>query len=214
MSIGAATAYVPVSWLNATRKSSGNLRIIRLLNTANKLESLTHSKQLPSLHLLTWRPSGTKKQMVNLKKTRRLAHSLRTQLSRYEVSPEISPVRRDGWHLRWKPVTKTAQVPITLSMRGDTETYLFGEEDVVLRILELSKQGNLRRIQECEYSTCRKWFYARVRHQHYCSFKCQQAHFSKSPESKNKRKLYMRVYRKRERDRNRRADLAARVKSL
>ena len=97
-------------------------------------------------------------------------------------------------------------VPITITFAGDSESYSFGEEDVVLKILELATHGSLHRLKTCKHIGCEKWFYARVRHQHFCSFKCQQVHFRSSPESKHKRKLYMRTYRKDENDRNRQAD--------
>jgi hypothetical protein len=62
-------------------------------------------------------------------------------------------------------------------------------------ILDLARAGYLTRLRRCQ--CCRKWLYARFKHQGYCSTKCQQKHYSQSPDWKAKRRDYMRKYRQR-----------------
>ena len=206
MPIGAATAYVPVKWLNLTGGQTANQRVVKLLQTAKALVNPSSIKAEVAVDLLTWKLLRTKRQMPSAKRTR-LARDLRRQLSRYKVCPEISPGRPGEWRQRWRPLIKTAQVPITVSSGGDTETYLFSEEEIVLRIVELARQGNIHRIQGCRH--CRKWFFKMVRHQNYCSEKCQQCNFRGNEQFKIKRMLYMRDYRQKERERSKRAESRA-----
>ena len=209
LSPGAATAYVVTRWLNASKEHAGKKRIIKLLQTANELATLTTPGQLPTLHLLTWKPKGIRAQLKNLRKSETVARRLRRQLSRYKVYPEVSPGRNGVWRQHWKALTRTSQLPITVFAQGDTEAYSFCEEDVVLRILELAKQGNLHRIRKCRY--CGNWFFARVRHGNYCQRKCQQANFRTSKKFRAYRCGYMRQYRRDEISRNIRARERARV---
>ena len=209
---GAATAYVAITWLNASKEHAGKKRIIELLQTANELAALTRPEMLPTVHLLTWKPKGTKVQLKNLRRSGRVARRLRRQLSRYKVHPEVSPGRNGVWRQHWKALTRTSELPITVFAQGDTEAYSFCEEDVVLRILELAKQGNLHRIRKCRY--CGNWFFARVRHGNYCQRKCQQANFRTSEQFRAYRSIYMRQYRRDETSRNTRARERARVVSV
>lgn len=209
ISPGAATAYVVIRWLNASKEHAGKKRIIELLQTANELATLTTPGQLPTLHLLTWKPKGTRAQLKNLRKSDTVARRLRRQLSRYKVYPEVSPGWNGVWRQHWKALTRTSELPITVSAQGDTETYSFCEEDVVLRILELAKQGNLHRIRKCRY--CGNWFFARVLHGNYCQRKCQQANFRTTEQFRAYRCKYMRRYRRDEISRNKRARELARV---
>ena len=209
ISPGAATAYVAITWLNASKEHAGKKRIIELLQTANELATLTTPGQLPTIHLLTWKPKGTRAQLKNLRRSGRLARRLRRQLSRYKVYPEVSLGRNGVWRQHWKALTRTSELPITVSAQGDTESYSFCEEDAVLRILELAKQGNLHRIRKCRY--CGNWFFARVRHGNYCQRKCQQANFRTSEQFRAYRCKYMRQYRRDEISRDIRARERARV---
>jgi hypothetical protein len=206
---GAATAYIAITWLNASKEHAGKKRIIELLQTAKELATLTRPEMLPMVDLLTWKPKGTKVQLKNLRRSGRVARRLRRQLSRYKVYPEVSPGGNGVWHQHWKALTRTAELPITVFAQGDTEAYSFCEEDVVLRILELTKEGNLHRIRKCRY--CGNWFFARVRHGNYCQRKCQQANFRTSEAFLAKRRKYMRKYRRDEILRNMRARERARV---
>ncbi len=60
-------------------------------------------------------------------------------------------------------------------------------------IITLTKYGRLDRMREC--ARCGKWLYARFSHQRFCSTKCQQTHYWKSPEWRAHRREWMREYR-------------------
>jgi hypothetical protein len=63
----------------------------------------------------------------------------------------------------------------------------------VLALTRLGEQGLLSRIRSCAH--CKKWFYARFRHQLYCSPRCQQSHYGLNEQWKAHRREYMRQYR-------------------
>ena len=65
--------------------------------------------------------------------------------------------------------------------------------EAVLRIMELGERGLLWRVRRCRQ--CGKWFYARLRHKHFCSVRCQQAHYKSSAEWREHRREYMQRYR-------------------
>ena len=62
-----------------------------------------------------------------------------------------------------------------------------------LLITHLAEQGLLDRVRQC--GKCRTWFYARFRHQQFCSTKCQTSHYKGSEEWKAHRREWMRNYR-------------------
>ena len=66
-------------------------------------------------------------------------------------------------------------------------------EDAMWPMLQLVRQGYLNRVRHCEL--CRKWFYARFRHQTFCGTICQQKHYRSSSEWKAHRSEWMRDYR-------------------
>jgi len=206
---GYRNAYIIVRWLNETQGRTGNSRVARLLETANKLGGIVKSGQLPAVNLLTWRPAGNKLQLKNLRKATRLANILEKYLSRYKVRPELVPNMKGHWYARWRPTTKHGQTWITVSADGDT--YSFGEEDILLNVLDLAKEGKLQGIQRCD--RCRRWYFAFVQHQRYCDRSCQQSNFRTNPKFKLKRKHYMRGYRREEHERNRQAKLKRRVRA-
>jgi hypothetical protein len=57
---------------------------------------------------------------------------------------------------------------------------------------------------------CKRWFFALAEHQSYCGDSCRKRYASQSEEFKEKRRLYMRTYRRTEGERDERARNAAR----
>jgi hypothetical protein len=55
---------------------------------------------------------------------------------------------------------------------------------------------------------CKRWFFALVEHQSYCGDRCRKRHASQSEEFKEKRRSYMRTYRRAEGERDRHAKKA------
>ena len=67
-------------------------------------------------------------------------------------------------------------------------------EGGALRLITcLLEHGYLGRVRRCRQ--CEKWLYAKVHHQEFCSFGCQQKHYRSSPHGKERRREYMRDYR-------------------
>jgi hypothetical protein len=59
-------------------------------------------------------------------------------------------------------------------------------------ILDLARAGYLNRLRRCSH--CGGWLYAKFRHQHFCSTKCQQRHYTTGEDWKAHRREYMRRY--------------------
>jgi hypothetical protein len=66
----------------------------------------------------------------------------------------------------------------------------------------------VHRVRRCHRLQCRKWFFAVVEHQKYCRNNCRQGDASKEEEFKDKRRTYMRKYRREQ------AELDARAKQI
>jgi len=57
--------------------------------------------------------------------------------------------------------------------------------------IELARRGLLQRILACE---CGRWFFAKFKHQRFCSIRCRKRHHERSEDFKAARRLYMRRY--------------------
>jgi hypothetical protein len=62
-------------------------------------------------------------------------------------------------------------------------------------LLQIIREGAILKIRRCEQ--CEDWFFARFSHQTFCKRSCQAKAFSQTDESRAKRRVYMREYRKR-----------------
>jgi len=63
----------------------------------------------------------------------------------------------------------------------------------VLQIMLLGREGLLSRVRRC--LKCRRWFFARFRHQNFCGTPCQQKFYRDNPEWREGRRKYMQKYR-------------------
>lgn len=61
-------------------------------------------------------------------------------------------------------------------------------------VLEVIREGAILKICRCEQ--CEDWFFARFSHQTFCKRSCQMKDFSQTTVFKEKRRKYMRAYRK------------------
>jgi len=77
-----------------------------------------------------------------------------------------------------------------------TENYL--EQGCVRGVLGLLEQETFHRLRLCLLSECRRWFFAAIDHQKYCSGNCRQRHAAQGEAFKEKRRLYMRRRRREE----------------
>ena len=166
------------------RRHEGNLRLVQAWKP-------------PVLNIPALKASGTRKQLANARRLARLIKAFNSNLSAFKLSPAIVPTMRGRWHTRWKSRVRHEERGIRVSAEGDT--YSFSEEDALLTILDLAKEGELGRVRKCRF--CRKWFSARVRHQCFCARTCQQSNFRTSEIFRARRKLYMRDYRRKENER-------------
>lgn len=64
------------------------------------------------------------------------------------------------------------------------------------------------RIRRCHLQKCRKWFFAKTDHQKYCGGNCRQRDAAHGQSFKEKRRFYMKKYRREEAERNARASSA------
>jgi len=70
------------------------------------------------------------------------------------------------------------------------------EQQAVKQVISLAERGLINRVRQCR--KCTLWFFAKVHHQKFCSAKCREQEFVKSPAYREKRRRYMTAYRSRE----------------
>jgi hypothetical protein len=70
-------------------------------------------------------------------------------------------------------------------------------------LLARMRSGEIQRFRKCD--DCGLWFYAKREHQRFCKDSCRKKYASKSAEYRTKRKLYMRGYRRQEKQRDKQA---------
>jgi hypothetical protein len=112
------------------------------------------------------------------------------ELRKYRFLPRAWSTGQTPWIVMWEVLPNT-------SRKSRLRDGLFRLNDgMALRmILDFARAGYLNRLRRCLH--CRKWLYAKFRHQDFCSTKCQQKHYAISPEWRAKRRDYMRRYRNR-----------------
>jgi hypothetical protein len=81
-------------------------------------------------------------------------------------------------------------------------------EHLSIRILCRRNGDWIDRVRRCK--ACERWFFAVVEHQTHCSDRCRKRRAATSDEFRDKRRLYMREYRRREKEQERRATADAR----
>ncbi len=105
-------------------------------------------------------------------------------LSACHWSPRVAPPPNEPHSFTWN--ARTAQS--------------HWENMFVSWVLNLRAHGDISLIRSCR--NCRQWFYAVTNHQTHCSDRCRQHFHSRDKSFKEKRRLYMRRYRKDEKSRN------------
>jgi hypothetical protein len=63
----------------------------------------------------------------------------------------------------------------------------------------------VHRIRRCHRLQCRKWFFAKTDHQKYCGDNCRQRDAAQGDSFKEKRRIYMKKYRREEAARDKRS---------
>ena len=112
---------------------------------------------------------------------------LNRELSRYRFLPFASPHWGGRWLLIWQ-----IQPQERKKVRFHRGVMELNDGSALQMILDLARAGYLTRLRRCSH--CRRWLYAKFRHQNFCSTKCQQKHYTQSEEWKAHRREYMRHY--------------------
>lgn len=107
--------------------------------------------------------------------------ALNRKLATYRFCPRVYRAWKYGWLVTWE--TEREQEAMSEQMK---------EGEALELILNLARSGYLDRLRRC--TECRKWLYAKFRHQNFCSAKCQQRNYTHSEEWKKHRREYMRDY--------------------
>jgi hypothetical protein len=63
----------------------------------------------------------------------------------------------------------------------------------------------VHRIRSCHFPKCRKWFFAKTDHQKYCGGNCRQRDAAQGESFKERRRLYMKKYRREEAEQEKRS---------
>lgn len=99
-----------------------------------------------------------------------------------------------GWATHWQVRNPEAIAELPkqlLSWPVFDQTY--SEADAIHDVISLAKRDLIGRICSC---VCGTWFFVRVRRKKYCSKRCQESAYKKSPDFKAERRSYMKRYRK------------------
>jgi predicted RNA-binding Zn ribbon-like protein len=115
---------------------------------------------------------------------RTLFVQINQRLRSYRMFPEFLFRVGDQWVYRWTATSGRRLFP------EPNEKIRPNEQDALLSLLSLARQGCLQRVRQCKQ--CGKWFFARFRTQNFCQTKCQQTYFRSSKEWKAHRREYMR----------------------
>jgi hypothetical protein len=179
-------------WLNRRRRGPDHLRIERLLANLASIRRFYGEGALnagddasaaigPAFEGLTWQIRDLPAAVVS-REFARARREARKELSHHRMWPDLdyftSPtVRSKGSQLmfRWNCGNREAS-------------------EAVLQIGLLGQERLLWRVRQCV--KCRRWFYARFKHQRFCSTPCQQSHYRESPEWRDGRRRYMQRYRR------------------
>ncbi len=168
-----------LAWLNGNAARPAGQRITGILEEMQLLEESYKATHEFLLHEPV--PAETKGSpaWTRLRQWEKRLNHLNRSLHRYHFSPWLfSPVLPKRWVVSW----------------GRARSGMSGEEIEFLDvILSFAKAGWLGRLRRCK--NCEAWFFAKFRHQEFCSPGCQQKHYRGSDEWKQHRREYMRQYR-------------------
>jgi hypothetical protein len=130
---------------------------------------------------------------------RRILQGINTRLRRYKWSPAIVAVA-NAPHLQGFALADHVQ-PVRNMFSFDFET------NFVRALLKLVTAGRLHCLRRCRQ--CQQWFFAFTDHQKYCNDNCRKRHAAYGESFKEKRRIYMRDYRRREKAEDEAAKLRA-----
>jgi len=118
----------------------------------------------------------------------KILKELNARLSRYKWHPTVVPSMERPTYLE-------------VSYSFDAENHEEATENRAVVYL-MRNTAKIHRIRLCRRPQCRKWFFAVIDHQKYCSENCRKRDAQQGPEFKRKRAEYMKKYRSHEAERN------------
>jgi hypothetical protein len=182
-----------VEWLNANAGSEACRRIVDLIGNfyavAKGMQPMGEVYDVPvekGRFIIRGPLPGAAEQT---KSWIELAGKLNRKLARYSVYAQFTYARvEQHWIFLWRSAKrKYAYVrPVDSARLSETEA--------ALKVVDLARYGYVTRVRQCK---CGKgWFFAKFKHQIFCSTKCQQTYFRTNAQFKAQRQVYMRNYRK------------------
>jgi predicted RNA-binding Zn ribbon-like protein len=92
-------------------------------------------------------------------------------LRRYQARPRLRLLSPgDGFRLEWQRI-------------GDDDLELWG----VLTAVELAQEGRIAKLKKCANPNCKRWLFARFKHQRFCSVACHEM-FHRTDEADKERR--------------------------
>jgi len=175
-------------WLNRGTNRRGKRRMEELLSALHEFHSISFpsDRGLKGLEIkgkFRMAKMLLVKRWEDIQPAGRAHRRINQALSRYLLTPQLGSPTEFGWQVYWYPPHKRRNA-----------RKIESEASVLLNVLELAKQGQVDRLRRCD--GCAKWHFAKFKHQRFCSTKCQQGHYKKSPSWRNHRLAYMRRYRR------------------
>lgn len=116
---------------------------------------------------------------------------------------------------RWYPVVRAVMgcgSNFDIRYEAICETKEDALESVAVR-WSLENVDAIHRVRQCQRDTCRRWFFGKTDHQKFCSDLCRKNSFETGAEFKEGRRLYMREYRRKERQKDQLAKRIVKGKS-
>lgn len=180
--------------------------LLRWLNAYATREQVRRIKSLANdfleLNELTKRPVKKARTIVEL------CGQIGKVLRRYRLRPMmVLPGPGETWSSRWVSRGALECAPSNL-LRP------LAEGDSAVVVLALAELRLIDRVRQCERPSCREWYFARFRHQRFCttgSSGCQEQ-FYKSQEGRDERARKAQAYRNYHGQRGGRIDLARKAK--
>ena len=175
---GQKQAQLLVHWLNGDPRDPYRKRILKMLHHIFELLNVRlRTKGGPTEEDL---PEGVR--LVSSQEFSRRVEEVRRDFDKY-----LPKIRLGG--INYGRITGRARLTFTPAWSKTPIKAVLAVEAIKL----LGEEGQLERVRQCR--KCKRWFYARVRHQEFCSTACQQSHYRSSEEWKEQRRKWMRRYR-------------------
>jgi hypothetical protein len=178
-----------IGLLNMERNAEAQ-RVAELVEACRRVNQLMESIKASS--------GPNSKQSVEVKNA---LNEINTRLSAYQWHPGVFGFMGAESHFKVRYIIVGKSNDAALACEHYAIQWIVDHVDVV------------HRIRRCQFPQCRKWFFAKTDHQKYCGDNCRQRDASRGESFKEKRRVYMKKYRREEAARDARAKRLAKGKS-